>query len=61
MAKQIRRYNFIYNHACVFSGLFEKNGLLDVDLYFKLKNKKEEVAKKYGVPIKEIIISNTVK
>lgn len=62
MKKQVRRYNFIYNHHLVYSGLFERVGLFGgARLRKALINKKYEIAVKYKVNPKLVIVSNTVK
>ena len=59
--KEVRRYNFIVGTNLLYSGLFTKVGLIDFCIGFDLNEKRKELSIKYGIPLKMISISNTIK
>jgi hypothetical protein len=60
--KEIRRYNFIAGTTRVYSGLFEKVGFFGgIKLQKDLVDKRIEIAVKYGIPLKMIAVSGTIK
>ena len=58
----VRRYNFIVGQSCVYSGLFKKIGFFGGhDLRVKIMEKRKEISNLYGIPLKFITVSNTIK
>ena len=59
---EIRRYNFIVGQSCLYSGLFQYEGLFGgILLKVMLQNMRIQLCVKYKIPINCITISNTIK